>query len=454
MLVPMAKVLIISDNEVLNSLYIVNFQIYLGMDSDVVSSLDESVDLIRDDSFDYSVVLCLCLIGDEDVALAVYHHLIENDRSPNLIVIGKQSDVPDEVTLVKNSFDIRGIIQTIAKKLDITAKDMALTKVLDYYPMPIRLFFSLESSPCQTYYKVRNEEGSFDYISIFQKDEGVWPKIRSYIDEGVSVLYVESKDRFLLAKATTVQLIDKLQGLNAKSSSEQKLDIIEQGIEAVAEQLFVGEISKEVIELSSKCMDVLEDVISDLPDLKSLLRDLSSNKSGFLYSHSIIAGFVATHILNNIEWGGEAHKEKLKFVLFFHDMYLVQIYKKFPDLTFEENLLFDDKLSEADKEVVISHASEAANAIKRFPKCPMGVDSIILQHHGTTNGLGFATNYKDDISPLSKVLIVSEAFTEELFKYMKSGEKVNVSEIVLNLTERFSKHTYVKIAKTLESIKL
>lgn len=450
----MAKALIISDNEVLNSLYTVNFQTYLDMESDVISSLDEAVDLIRLDEFDYGVVICLCLIGDEDVALAVYHHLVENDRTSNLIVIGKQSDVPQEITLVKNIYDIRSIIQTIAKSINISAKDMASKKIDAYYPMPIRLYFSLENVSCDTYYKIRREDGSTEYVKIFSKDEPIWPKIRNYIDEGVAVLYVDSKDRFVVAKATTVQLIDKLNNVSTTSSSREKLDIVEQGIEAVAEQIFDGEITKEIVELSNKCMKVMEEVIEELPDVKSLLKDLMSNKSGFLYSHAIVAGFIASHILDNIEWGGEAHKDKLKFVLFFHDMYLVKIYKKYPDLSSEENLLFDEKLTEEEKEIVISHAVEAANTIKRFPKCPIGVDSIILQHHGTSNGLGFATTYKDDISPLAKVLIISEAFTEELFKGLRKGEKINVQEIIAHLIERFSKHTYVKITKALENIKL
>lgn len=449
----MAKALIISDNEVLNSLYTVNFQTYLDMNCDVISSLDEVVDVIRSDDFDYSAIICLCRIGDEDVALAVYHHLIENDRTSNLLVIGKQSDVPQEITLIKNFYDIRGILQTVAKSLNISAKDMANKNVQLYYPLPIRLFFSLDNVSSDTFYKVRLESGDFEYVKIFSKDEPIWPKIRNYIDEGVAVLYVDSKDRFLMAKATTSQLIDKINNLN-HATSAQKLDIVEQGIETIAEQIFDGELTKEIVELSNKCMEVMEEVIDELPDIKSLLKDLMSNKSGFLYGHSIVTGFVASHVLDNIEWGGDAHKDKLKFVLFFHDMYLVQIYKKYPDLSFEENLLFDEKLSEAEKEVVISHAVEASNTIKRFPKCPIGVDSIILQHHGTSNGLGFATTYKDDISPLAKVLIVSEAFTEELFKAVKRGEKVNIPEIIQHLIEKFPKHTYVKLTKTLENLRL
>lgn len=448
------KLLLISDNEVLNSLYSVNLKIYLDIEVTVISDLENVIDAIQDEEFNFDAVASLCMINNDDIGLIAYHHLIENDRNVSFTVLGKQSETPQEVSTIGNIFDVRSLIQNIAKDLQVTAKEMASINVDNFYAMPIRVFFSLKISPCDTFYKIRREDGSFEYIKIFATSEHVWPRIKTYLDEGVHVLYVDAKDRFLLAKSVTTQLIDKMTNFTPQTERVEKLDIIEQGIESIAEQIFDSEVSKEIVQLSNQCMNALEEVIDELPDLKSLLHDLSSNKSGFLYSHSIIAGYVATHILSNIEWGGDAHKEKLKFVLFFHDMYLVNIYKKFPDLMFEENLLFDAKLSEADKEIVVSHASEAADAIKRFPKCPLGVDTIIRQHHGTTNGLGFATSYKDDISPLSKVLIIAESFTEVLFKCLHEGEKFVIADTISYLLEKYPKHTYVKITKTLENLKI
>lgn len=91
--------------------------------------------------------------------------------------------------------------------------------------------------------------------------------------------------------------------------------------------------------------------------------------------------------------------------------------------------------------------------VKNFPRCPMGADAIILQHHGTTNGMGFALDYKDDISPLAKVLIVSEAFIDEIIKYKDSSRELNLEEIIETIRTRFTKHTYKKIINCLETIK-
>ena len=53
--------------------------------------------------------------------------------------------------------------------------------------------------------------------------------------------------------------------------------------------------------------------------------------------------------------------------------------------------------------------------------------------------------YKDDISPLAKVLIVSEAFVDELVEIRDNAQKVNLEEIIEKLRLKFTKHTYKKI---------
>ena len=447
----MSTLLLISDNEVLNSLYAVNLKVYTDSELVCFDKIDDAISHISHPDNEISVVVCLDKIGRDEAALIAYNSLLESGLYDiPFYVVGDRGELTEDMDVLKDPYDLKNVIGTLAKRLGITAKDMAHKNVPEYYPMPIRMFFSLKNIPCETYIL---HEGHFSII--FEKDAPVWPKIKSYLDQKVTTLYVHSNMRFEFAKVVTNLLKEKVKTVTKKTPREEKLDIVQQGIETVAQRLFENEgATEEVIELSSKCMTIMMDVIEKVPDLKDLIRDLTRNKSGFLYSHSIIAGFVSNHILDNIEWGGESHKEKLKFVLFFHDMYLTQVYKNHADLEYEESLVFDDRLSEEEKEIVISHASEAAIAIKNYPKLPLGVDSIIRQHHGTSNGMGFATTYKDDISPLAKVLIIAESFTEQILECLYSGESVDVKEICTMLKEKFPKHTYVKIIKTLLDIKL
>lgn len=450
----MKTALIICDNEVLNSIYSVNLKTYTELNLIFESSLEKALIHIEDPEVSINILVTMAMIGDEDTALLAYHHCIENDRMIPSIVIGEGEDIPDENMVVKSQFDIPAIIQHIFKSLNMTPKEVLAIITEDLYEMPIRLFFPFKNAFCDTYYMLENA-GVKTPAKIFEKDNDIWPKVREFLDEGVTSLLIPAKDRFNFTKKVTELLIDSMQKITPETPRQESLDFVEQSIDAVAEQLFDNkEITKEVVQLSQMCMDTMEEVIEDVPDLKSILKDLASLKSGFLYSHSIIAGYVSTHILENVEWGGDSHKEKLKFVLYFHDMYLVQIYKKYPDLMYEDKLIFDPQLSQEEKEVIINHAAEAADAIRRYPSCPLGADVIIMQHHGTPNGQGFATSFKDDISPLAKVLIIAEAFTEEIYHKIEDKTPIDVEAIMQTLRERFTKHTYKKIINTLESIKI
>lgn len=450
----MKKILIVSDNEVLNSIYSANLMAYVGVACEVVTSHVGALEKLNT-LHEFSTLLSLCMVDGIDTGLLLYQGLIEEELQIPLIVLGRQSEVPDEVTVVEDCFDIQKIVATIALKMGVSAKEMATAKVPEYYPVSVRLFFSIQKVPCNIYYKtIKNSCDHF--ILIVSKDRPIWPKIKEYLDDGVVLLYVTSIDRLKIINCATREILLTLQEESPDELSV-KSDRVEQGFDAIAAQIFeTEEISKEVVELGNKCMNVMMEVVKGVPNIKSLLQILMKNRSGFLYSHSIITGYICEHIIAKMPWGSDAHTDKMKFLLFFHDMYLASIYEKYPDLDYEDKLVLDQRFSDAEKEQVVSHASKAADVIARFPRSPMGVDTIVRQHHGTTNGMGFATIFKDDISPLSKVFIIGEAFTERMLAQIKDkNEKgVDVHLIVEDLLRIFKKHTYKKIINELVSLRI
>ena len=128
------------------------------------------------------------------------------------------------------------------------------------------------------------------------------------------------------------------------------------------------------------------------------------------------------------------------------------IYNKYPDFKYEEDLVFNDIIDDKDKDIVLNHARLASDMLKTFPRAPMGADTIAIQHHGMTNGVGFTMDFKDDVSPLSKIIIVSEEFVEQILKSKDSDETKVLQDHIEHLRKKFTRHTYKKIIDTLESI--
>ena len=133
------------------------------------------------------------------------------------------------------------------------------------------------------------------------------------------------------------------------------------------------------------------------------------------------------------------------------------LFKKYPDCTNEEDFLFRSDVTEQEKQIVIEHALLAGRLIKTFPRSPLGADMIVTQHHGMTNGQGFAVNYKDDISPLSKIIIIAEDIATDILTRIKNGDKKKLADketYLVRLRERYKNHTYKKIVDAFVDVQL
>ena len=217
---------------------------------------------------------------------------------------------------------------------------------------------------------------------------------------------------------------------------------------------FVG---KLINDISKACIDSINKMIKKVPRLTKLLTMLLENPGDYCYKHSVLATCISHQVIKHISWGSEEQANKISFAFFFHDIFLVPLYRKYPDALSEEDLLFNDELSEDEKEVVLDHAKLAGQVVKSFPRCPIGADMIITQHHGMTSGQGFAVNYKDDISPLSKIMIVAEEIaTNILSDYEKEGKKIQVNKdtMIEHLKEKFRSHSYKRIIEAFHHSKL
>lgn len=448
----MAKALFVSNNEVLNALYSVNLNIYTGLEVKIVNSHEEAKSELDHDS-SYDLILTLSKMEEEDTALLVWQYLIENDVKTPLVVVADESELEDEnIEILKDFYDIKAVLQSVSKCLGITAKSMAKKEVPDFFPISIHLFLSINSVPSDVYYK----DQSGEYVLILKKGTSVDSSIRKYMENGVNCLYVVSMERLKFVNLASHTVIEQLE--NEDLSVLDKQEVVSQGFEVVASNFFLSdEVSEEVVQISKSCVVNMQDVVNDIPQIKKLLSMLLENKSGYLYSHSILSIYVATHIINSMSWGTKEHIEKISFVFFFMDMYLAPIYLKYPDAKYEEDLLFEEELTDKEKDIILNHAYMASEAIKKFPDCAPGVDTIISQHHGMTNGVGFAINFKDDISPLAKVAIVAEAFVEDLLKEKGQSnnlENLSIDKLIEYLEDRFTKRSYHKLIDTLKTIRL
>jgi CheY-like chemotaxis protein len=451
----MSKTLIVSDNEILNQLYVVNLETYLATKVVVVLSTQKALELISSGE-KYDLILTMSMMNGNDSAIAIHDFITTNNLLIPLIVIGNPTKEIDNITIVQSSYHLQNLLRACALQLGVTAKDMAAILVPEYFAIETNFILRLKEAPCSIYLQVlkSNEEPSF--ILVAKKGSSITEVIKKFVNEGVESLFVNRLDRLFLVNSVSAILCDFIKSTEHLGAVE-KSEALEEGFEFVAQEFSQNPAAvAEIMDISNACTKIMQDIVKDVPGLNSLINILIVNKRGYIYTHSILSSFIASHVIKKISWGGVGHIEKINFVLFFHDIMLTPIYLKYPTLKYEEDLLFCDELTEKDKEVVLNHARLSAEMIMCYKKSPMGVDLLIKQHHGMTSGVGFAVEFKDDISPLTKVILVAESFVEE---YMKGKDEnpelpIDVNRIISILSEKYRKSTYKKIVETLHSLSL
>ncbi|GAB4012272.1 MAG: hypothetical protein Fur0010_07990 [Bdellovibrio sp.] len=443
----MIKTLLFSDHDLINDLYSINLGIFV--DAEVIVCPDEAT-FESCLTPDIQLIISLSQVGGKDAGLFALNKIKESASQAAFILIGEKSEIAhsEGVETLPGNLNLQLLVRTIAKRFAITAKDMALKDLPDFYPIPIKMFSSIESSPCDVFVKMTRQKE--EYAKIASSGQNLVNKVKTYLYRGVDTLYIPKDQRVVLANLVSQALNKRLQ---QNLPSNQAIDVVEEGFEFIADQLSQNpKANEEMVKISQNCVKTVQSVIRSTPKIKALLQSLLENKSRFIYMHSVMTTYIANHIIRNISWGSDEHAEKVSFVLFFHDMFLIPVYNKYPDFKYEEDLIFNDTLSDKEKELVLNHARMASEMVRTFPRMPMGADAILQQHHGMNGGVGFALEFKDDISPLAKVIIVAEEFVNLALKAKDDGVSISIDSITNQLRARFTRHTYKKIIETLDSL--
>lgn len=451
----MSHALLISENQTLNNLYSVNLNAYVATNVTVKTSYKDAFKLIEINP-NFDVIICLDNKKKREEISEIFNLIKSLDNIIPVIFVGTKTEmIESNFIAIPNQYSLKEIVRSVAKILQVTAKDMAGKEVPKYFPIPVSFIMDLEKCDYDVFF--RTEIGSFEYeyFKIINKGQAVDSSIKKFNDEGTDFLYVESQNRLSFINATSSYVLKELSSKN--TSIEDQVKILGHGFDIVGETLFENpKAAEEIKDISMACITSINNVINKIPKLSTLLNTLLNSKGEFVYIHSILGSFIASHIIDNMDWGSKEQKEKVSFVFFFHDIFLVPIFKKYPHLNKEEDLLFSDELSENEKNVVLEHASLAGELVRNFKNLPIGADVIITQHHGMTSGKGFAMQFKDDISPISKVLMIAEEVAYYLFNLQKQGKsfKENKSLIIKEVKEKFRTHTYQKMINTLEKLEV
>ncbi len=409
-------------------------------------SSSEAINIL-DKGSNFTAIITRNSDGEISLANGILNYLYDHQLSIPLIVIGEFEHALKRYVVVSDKLRIEEVNRVLLKVLNLKKESFKHLKLPNYLSYPIHYFYEMSIAPCDVYIRLNKKNGE-EYIKRFnESEEFTKADIKKYEESGLEEFYISKDDNIAFMNALLVQTMIKVQD----SKDEKVNEVLSNTFSISTDMMKKLGITPEAKALADTTIGEICQQISKTNQLGILLRRILDDTLSFSYRRSYLISLIAASIMPNMEWGGASKKtemiSKIVMVSFFHDIYLEDD-KLLKIMSLEELRAAENSLTTEEKHLIVGHAHKAAFLLQSYPKLPSGVDLIVKQHHGTSNGVGFPEKYSISISPLSILFVVLEEFAHQLL----TAKEMNVNLILKKMNEKFSQPAYNKIVIEIQNL--
>lgn len=351
------------------------------------------------------------------------------------------STYPQIIMKLEDSW--KSIVLKAGRALDLNVNFIESRIQTEYVPVSLNYFAAVESDSleCDVYIRVKKNEHESHYVKrLHAGDHFQDGDLEKYSDMGLKEFFIP-KEQF----SNFVNFVSrKLAGDLAVAKLEKQSRAYEITLDRL-HSLGIDELTVELVEESLKAM---ENSLKNADGLSQFLRTMRANKLSYSYAHSYLISLILHKIVDEFEWETSKMKERMTYVAYFHDIALEN--PEWMKIQSEE-MMEQVSLTREEKKLVQNHALEAAQIVERFPKIPLGIGTILKEHHGSKNGIGFPESLSISIAPLSMMFMVVESFVDE-FLELEEPRQEDLIRLTGKLGERYNKVVYQQTVRALESM--
>ncbi len=446
------KILLVEPTESIGELISKNFEREFGAEVTAVQSGAAAVEVITKGIF-FNLYVTRNFapevdgIAEEPIAQMVLNVIYDRALKTPLIVIGEFEHTFKKYALVSDRLRIEEINRLSLKALQLEKKDFAHLRLPDQVPFPIKYFALMTFTPCDVFIRLVKKAGD-EYVKRLNCGETFTKEdLKNYTDHGVSELYILKEDREIFMDAFLNQTLK-----NMKSAKNQ-----DHGVDLAGDSFVISSDLIKTMGFTPACVAMVDQTVMEIRNqiLKSdklglLLKKILDNELSYAYKRSYLICLFAYKLLPKMEWGSGDQQpillEKISMVSFFHDIYLEEEHLL---KIMDNEQLKNAGLTIKEKDLVVNHANRAALLVQSYPKLPQGIDMIIKQHHGVSNGVGFPEVLTAGISPMAIFFVVVEDFATRV---LEVKAVTDLHKAVADIKERYQLPSYRKIVNEIESL--
>lgn len=430
------KIMLVESSSVVRKLFAQNLELYAGAEVQFFADADAVIDKLNRNDEEYNLIITENMVGDENTSLKIYYTVNSQKLNIPIILLGKNPKISKEVTEIEKE-EWRKVVKEAAKLMEVNAQQMYEMKVPEFYPISVYSILFDFYTPLDIW--VKNNKGDF---SVWKKanEKITLQEVRSLILKKQKHIFIDSLFRLSFTDFISEALFKMMK--DDSYSAEERINATGVAFTNTIDSLKESGFTEKNVEGTKEIIKSMSSVAATTNGLDDLLSILQDSTESFLYKHSLMICAVASNCLEHLEWGTEDQIKNICFAAFFHDITIPE--DQLCSIQ-ERTELNDKELGVEDLDRVDKHALEASELISNFPEVPFGVDQLILQHHGSLNGLGFSkTDALDNrLSPLAIVFIVVESFIHHLLK--NENTEVRPAIFIKVLESRFNKGKEKKV---------
>lgn len=465
----MAHGILLSDQDFINDLIKVNLHAFLGCKLAVVNSLEKFQTLLELDST-CDIVIAMTSVQNRDVSKSVIKLCVEFVPDAFVLLLGYTDAVFPSRNFfsIKNNFDVLQLTKKAAEFLKVKLDSLPTDVESEYFAIPINLISKLNIAVQDFFTQASGGDG---YVQLAQAGEPIQKKIPLWLQNKLSVVLVKKEHKENAIVTLTTDLLKQL-NLAVDTSNptdpahliNSRQNIIDQAgeifLKVFEDPISFSSLQPETKEALSKTALATEKMVrktvSSLPiNLNKLVALFQKGKMSYVQRHSLFINFLCLEMSRKQSWFSTQVYSTITLMTFFHDIVLTTIYIKHPQApNLESDLLAMTGLSENEKNLLIYHPKVVAQMIGNLPGLPIGLDQLILQHHGNTTGTIDNKPPIDDIAPLSKLLYVAERVAEKvLAQQIPMSEELKL-KILQEVEAALLKKSYQKLLLPLYELDL
>lgn len=359
--------------------------------------------------------------------------------------------VPENVKFEKNVKDFKHLAQKVAGMIGTNLlMSNEMNDHSDFQSIPVDFFLNINSTSlgCDVYIRIKKNENDFQFVKrLHSNDQFSREDIEKYRRSGLKEFFITKSHFPDFVNYVTDQLVQKLASNELKGVERLKLSV--EVFEVTKERIKMLGVDDYTKSLVDESINSMLKSLSEKNSLASLFQMVKSHQLSYAYTHSYLIALLLHKVIESFDWKSPMIKERLNYVAYFHDISLTNDHHMMVESSDDLKSL---SLAHSDEDLVAKHALKSAEILDQFEELPAGISTIVKEHHGAKNGIGFPNELSISLSPLSMVFIVVEDFVNKFLTISHDPTLEDLHKIFDQLREKYKKSTYKEAFLALESM--